>query len=287
MFSPDDSSSASLVAQPSRVKLDVMIVSMAGRMDHLLSAGALPEVEGVRYIVACQDPEHTLPDDYVPPEFSGRADLRFGLFRDRGVTKNRNHALDMSSAPYIYIADDDLEFSADGFRTIILTMERNPELDCALFRADIPEKRVFPPGEADLRKPWRFHSPVNFEIALRLQTVRRYGIRFCELVGIGAPRMGAGEEEMMMASLRKRGCSIRFFPKVIVRHPGNTTSVRNALRSDVIRSKGAVIGSLNTPLGVLLRLPLEAWRSPAPFFRAFRLIADGYLYYLRHIRKSL
>lgn len=264
-------------------KLQILVCTVADRLGAIDTSG-MPELPGVSYIVSCQCPDGKRPD--AAGTLSRRGDISVHCFADRGLSRNRNHSLELATAPYILISDDDISYSAEGLQAIIDTFDADPALDIVTTRSVIPEHHVYPPDGHPLDRPCRFYSPISFEIALRRRSWQRSGIRFSELAGIGAPRLTAGEEQIFVHRLLRAGLRGRYIDTVVSHHRGNTTCVRSASTPGVIRAKGAVMRIERGAAAAAIRLPLEAWRSPLAFPKALLYLCQGFAYSIRH-RKEL
>lgn len=260
-------------------RLQILVCTTADRLP-LIDFSLWPQVEGVGYLIACQNPRGK---NLKEPQ---RSDFEYIEFDNTGLSVNRNQAIAAATAPYIQIADDDTEFVADGLLAIIAAYDADPELDYATFRAVIPGNRVYPPDGYDFAKEYRFYFPISFEITFRRKSLNDNRLRFSELAGLGAPYLCAGEEELLLWHCRKAGLKGRFFDKVIVIHPAETTSVTRSAQPGFLRSKGVLLRVKRSCLGGILRLPVEARRSKVPFFRALTWLLQGYVYSIRN-RKAL
>ncbi len=109
---------------------------------------------------------------------------------------------------------------------------------------------------------------------------------FSEIAGIGAPYLTAGEEQIFVHRLLETGLCGRFIDAVVSHHRGTTTSVRSASKPGVVRAKGALMRIERGFLPALVRLPVEARRSPVAFFKALVYLCQGFAYSIRH-RKEL
>lgn len=271
--------------QPSRRELDVLICTFGSEGLRRVAAMSAPAVEGVHYVVCCQNPDG---DD-----LSGEAeiilrrnDFELHEFADRGLSVNRNHSIEVAKAPFALISDDDIHHSARGLRAVMEAFRSDPSLDVATFRSEMPEARVYPEAMHDLSKPFRFYYAVSFEIAFRTRSIRECpGLRFSALAGIGAPRLGSGEEELFLHHAIRAGLRGRFFPVEILSHPGSTTSGRSASDPRVLRAKGVVLRLVRGNMAALMRYPVEALRSPAPFLKALWCYLDGFVYSVIHRRE--
>ena len=261
--------------------LDVMIVTLGARGLADVLAMDCPRVDGVHYLVCCQNPDG---DDLTQAEASLRArdDFELHFFDDRGSARNRNHAFDSAAAPYLLLADDDLRFYPEGLAAVIETLRTNTDVDIAVFRSRTVEPRVFSDTEHDLDKCPRGYYPVMFEIALRRESVERTGLRFSELTGVGAPYLCAAEEDLLLERARRAGLRLRYYPVEILENTEPTTCTHSALKPPFLRSKGTYMIIAKGFWGAMLRAPIESWRSRANFFKALYYYLDGCVYAVRH-----
>lgn len=267
------------------IKLEVLICTHTPRLK-AISTDALPVVEGVQYTVMCQTTaSYDLSGD-ICSGLIGRHDIRVLYNTTRGLSANRNAAFASAKAPYLLIADDDLRFNPDGLRAVTDAFDADPALDILTLRADQPVPRIYPPDGHDLSHPWRFYSPVSFEIALRRRVVDGpQGLRFSTLAGIGAPYLGCGEEELFVHHAIRRGLCCRHSSAVVATHPSLTTADSRAATPQVLRAKGALMRIFRGNVAGAIRIPLEAYRAPAPWPRAFLNLVQGYIYSIKHRRR--
>lgn len=258
-------------------RLQILICTTAGRFASINPAG-LPQLRGIEYLISCQNPDGIPVSDPT----IGRDDIRTVFSHSKGLSNNRNAAFDAASAPYLLIADDDLGFDAAGLREIIRRFDSDPGLAILTVRSVQAEKKVYPPDGHDISKPFRFYEPVSFEIALRREAVLKHNLRFSPLAGIGAPYLVAGEENLFIHHALKAGLKGRFADIPVASHQGKTTGFRLAGTTELLRTKAAVCRITLGPVATLLRIPLMAWREPAPFFRALSALVRGYAYAVIH-----
>lgn len=265
-----------------KTRLQILIATFGRRIEDI-DPSRLPRVDGVEYLISCQNPEGLELDT---SRLDGRDDIKIHFFADKGLSINRNHLLDLATADYIQISDDDLSYRAEGIEKLIETFDAEPDIDVITTRAEVPGSRVYPLDRHNLDKPVRFYSPISFEIALRRKALADSGIRFSSLAGIGAPYLLAGEEDFFINHCLRADMAGIFRNITVSIHPGDTTSVRSATVPGVIRAKGAFMPFLRGYFAALIRLPIEAHRAKVPFFKALGYLCQGYIYYIRH-RKEL
>lgn len=264
------------------VKLQVLICTTADGL-HRLCSGKLPRIDHVGWIVSCQDPYgKAMQTDFT--ELIERTDVELHMYGDQGLSVNRNHAFVASSAPYLLIADDDLTYHSEALTQIIDLFDTHTDTDIVLLHANLGRPRTMPPDGVRLIATWPHHSPLSFEIAMRRTTTVDRGLRFTPLAGIGASKLGCGEEELLIAKARRMGLTVRYFDIRHVDHLHPTTSVRSAADSRVVRAKGAVMAADRGAITALTRIPIEAFRSSMSTPKAMVTLIEGWLYYLKHRR---
>lgn len=251
-----------------------VLISTYRSLDKAAAMG-LPHVEGVHYLISCQSEPMPIPDTLQRP------DVEVHFSPTKGLSNNRNAALDLATAPFVLIADDDLEYSAEGLSKALAAFESNPGVDLFFFRYDGPAAKLYPPVETDLRKEYKGYNPSSIEIGMRMPSPLRFDPAF----GIGAPRFGSGEEAMLLLDARAHGLNIRFFPITLCRHRDMTTGIRAQASPAVLRAEGAVIRR-RYPATSLLRLPLKAMRTPGNPLRHLRYLLAGWLLFCRRGEKK-
>lgn len=259
-------------------RLDVLISTHgSGCLDRIVRMN-LPQVEGVGYLVSCQCAPAEIPAALL------RGDIRVVFTPSKGLSTNRNNALADARADYALLCDDDVSVNPDGCRRVIEIFDSNPDVDVAAFIVEFPVKKVYPPAEHDLWQPYKGYDVSSVEIGFRLKSVRDKNLGFNPLWGIGAPKLGCGEEAMFLWSAKRSGLCGRFFPVVVGSHPFESTGGRS--EPAVLRANGAYI-FLAYPLTAVPRLVLKARRMPAGFFRNLRYLLSGARYALFHRRELL
>lgn len=238
----------------------------------------LPEVDCVKYLVSWQIEK---ADNSIPPNLH-RKDITICSTLSKGLSNNRNHALNKASGDICLIADDDLTYTAFQLKSIIDTFESNPNVDIALFRHSGSDNKQFPEYEFDLNKEPKGYYITSFEIAFRRTSIPS-SLMFDSRLGVGTA-MPAGEEDLFIHQALKAGLNCRFFPITITHHEGLPTGVRPPTPG-VLQAQGVIIAKKYNLTGIL-RLPLIAWRlsrkGKAKFFPAVHNLIKGYIYGKRY-----
>lgn len=239
----------------SQVVLQVLICTFGTDGIRRIADAEHPCVPGVEYLVSWQ-----LPDGDAPiPSALERPDFRIVKTDTRGLSRNRNNALWAATAPLCLISDDDVSYNADELETVIRSFADHPEADIITFkyRSDTDHK-FYPDDSFDLSTPAKGYFASSIEIAFRRERVIESGVRFNEDFGIGGIFM-AGEEDLFIHGLLRKGLKGIYIPEVIAYHPGQSTGEIQADNPDYIRTKGAVFIHLH-PHSWPLRMLAHATR---------------------------
>ncbi len=119
--------------------LDVLISTMGYDGIKRVVAMNLPRVDNVKYIVSWQLPGDDFPG--VIPQELMREDVNVYQLNSRGISLNRNNAIDNSTADICLTADDDLKYTPEQLKSVIATFENNPDVDIATFKYSGNDKK--------------------------------------------------------------------------------------------------------------------------------------------------
>ncbi len=213
-----------------------------------------PRIEGVRYILSWQARDGAK----LPEALNGRDDIVVVEAPGYGLSLNRNNALKHCTAEFILIADDDVEYNAEGINRAIEAMRGDSDLALATFIVPRPSSPRYPAASCVLgqRMP-RGYWVVSFEIMLRRKLVA--DLCFDTRLGIGAERMTCGEEEVFVLTARRRGLLCKFFPIEIGKHPHQSTGSKAS--PSIFRANGCVMALEFGRVKCIPRLWLKAWRA--------------------------
>lgn len=189
--------------------------------------------------------------------FLQRKDVKLHIIHSRGVSKNRNNALSLATAPLSLLSDDDVDYTAEGLQAIIQAFEQAPQADVISFQFWQGEKQnqnqKFYPDKAFHHQ----HPPKGFyisviEIAFRTKKVQAH-CRFNENFGIGAAHFPSGEEDILLKDMLKAGLNCVYEPICICSHPSLSTGTRRFADPIFLQCKGAIFSYIH-PNTWLLRL---------------------------------
>ena len=230
--------------------LEVLICTIDRRIQNVpdILQAQRPDVS---YLVAWQ---HTSPDDgrTLPPALQERHDVRVIHVQGGGLARNRNAALEAAQGNLLLIADDDVTYFDNSFDEIVQAF-RTQDADIICFQALGQEGRLLKTYSAvafDYANQPRGTYFTSFEIAMRRSPRLP---RFDERFGLGAPYLGAGEEEVFLLQAHHAGLRVRYLPMTIVRTKSQTTGSRYPHEPVLWRTKGAVLCLKHGRLGATLR----------------------------------
>lgn len=235
----------------------------ADGLERLAREGSLPHIEGVSYLISWQRGDCAID---IPLSLF-REDVRVVIASSTGSGANRANAIVHAKGDWCMVADDDLVFNTEGIRELVRNLEAQGQLDFALVQSSGGDNKSFPAREYDVFPLAKNHFVTEFEIVVRLQSLRDAGINFNPHFGVGK-ELRAGEGAVLLYEMKRKKLRGRYFPIVLACHPELTTSERLALDAGVLRSEGVVV-ALNYPVSGLLRVPLMVWRRSRRFGGSF------------------
>lgn len=270
----------------------------------------LPEEEGVRYVVSWQRTErrndgmtdlrnHGFTESRiygeVESELRERKDVVVTTMEGRGLCRNRNHAIEAAlgclSSPLedavFVIADDDERLMPEAFERLRKVYARYPKMDGALMRlrstTDGAYFKSYPSSLVAYGRHPRSYYACSWEMTFRTR-VWQTGIRFNEHFGLGSEMLCAGEEDVLLTDVLRKGLNVLIVPEDIGYTDPETTGT-HLLDNKVLRSKGAVYGYQRSRFNAWLRSLREAlalgWKCRTNPWSLFKEIWFGVNYIQR------
>ncbi len=199
-----------------------------------------PEV-GVDYVISFQ---YTSPEwlDAIPAMLKERGDVHVFPLPGRGLSRNRNHALEHATGDLLLTADDDCRYTPEHFARIRRAFEAHPEADLICFQTETYEGQpllTYSPTPCRLHTLPRTFCPHSVEMVLARRAVQS-GLRFNTRFGLGAERLYAGEEDVLLLDALAKGLVVRYEPQPIVRTEADTTGLHFLTNHKLQLTKGAV-----------------------------------------------
>ena len=172
--------------------------------------------------------------------------------RESGVARSRNRAIDLATDDICLLGDDDQIYFSDTIDRVERAFSTHPEADIITFMEKTPEgnlRKSYPkqPMRHSVLSVMRVREP---EIAFRLSSIQRFGLRFDE--DFGFSKYVIGEGYIFLVDAIKKGLKVMFVPEVISIHPAESTATIGSTEKNVMYSKGAMfrraLGPMSLPL---------------------------------------
>lgn len=235
-------------------KLDIAVCTLGQKgLDRFASTNP-PAIPKVRYVVSLQSFEGVK----IPEAIAKREDIVIFKCSEKGLSANRNNALEKCTAELVLIADDDVTFDKEGIIAAIKSIESEKDIALATFIVKRPSMPDYPDSPCILGKKRlpKGYWPVSVEIMVRRELVRE--IRFDTRLGLGNELMSCGEELRFVQVARRRDLKCKFFPIIIGEHPAISTGLR--VTPGIIRAQGCYIALEHGRLACIPRLWLKSYR---------------------------
>ena len=247
----------------------------------------LEKSTGIGYVVSWQQTEKCSIMEI--PEDLRRDDVKIVTLQGKGLSRNRNNAIQAATADICMIADDDIRYTPANIAQVIETYKSHLDLDVATFKYHSPSSNKFYPDYSFyLKDEVKNYYVTSFEITFKRESIQGK-IKFNELFGLGAPVLGAGEESVFIFDVLKAGLNCQYFPYVIAEHPGLTTTDRTASKPGVLMARGAYM-SIRYPLAICIARAIAislklGKKHSMSFTHALRYTIKGIGYGRKHIKK--
>lgn len=144
-----------------------------------------------------------------------------------GVAKSRNRNIYLAKSEYLVFGDDDVRFDVSGLEQALKYLDENPEYSLLLGMAVDSQGRDRKRYPKTIRKLNRFNSAraATYEMIIRVDAVRQFGLIFDEQFGAGAKNY-LGDEYIFIVDLLSSGGKAVFVPIVIASHPTDSSGSR-------------------------------------------------------------
>lgn len=187
-----------------------------------------------------------------PPASLDAGRIRIKSFAERGVSRSRNRAIELSRGEVLLLSDDDLRYETGAFTDVLAAFDARPDAAAITFRCGgLGHRYPRLPGPHTARS---VASVSSVEIAVAPTRLR--GVRFDPAFGLGTP-LPSGEEAIFLRDLQRAGASVRYAP-ITVCHHDHPSSGQGTWDAHMTRTKGAV----------LRRMYPRAWALPLAYFAA-------------------
>lgn len=210
-------------------------------------------------------------------------------YRETGLSKSRNRALQHATADICVVGDDDVRHLPAAQEIIAGAFADHPRADIITFQARTPDGAPFKRYASRPRRHTRrsIMRVISWEIALRTASVRAAGLRFDERFGLGAD-FPTGEENIFLMDALRRGLHLRYIPAPIVIHPAESSGANFSSPASVA-AKGAafrrMFGAASKPLE--MAFACKKYRlSDLSCLQFYRQMRRGRAAFDRHPRRA-
>ena len=261
--------------------LDILICSIDKGIVRVQDVLLEPR-EGVRYVVSYQYTDARYLD-LIPASVKGREDVSLFLYKARGLSANRNMALDKATADLVMYADDDARLLDDTPDRAIAPFVADEELDVAFFQASTYTGRPlksYPEKSFRISRREQDYGISALEMVCRRRRVQGK-VRFDERFGLGTRFLTCGEEEVWLDDALRAGLRMAYIPQKLVETSTMLKSAELYSSAGVMRSRGAIMyyryGS--AAFFSCFRLALSSWREGrCGFWMMFTHLIEGIRY---------
>lgn len=218
-------------------------------------------------------------------------DCLFLTTAERGLSKSRNMALReaaMAGKELCIFCDNDILYINEYEGIIEKAFNRNPDSDILVFFIERPERHQ--PVFTSERRLDHLHAMKIFspEIAFRLSSVKRAGLKMDELFGAGA-KYGMGEENIFLFDAMRAGLKITYVPIRIAGTVENESTWFKGYDTEFFRNRGAGYYRMSALMYPLLSLQFAIrkrglYKDRLSFFSALKWMEKGKREYLSERR---
>lgn len=213
--------------------------------------------------------------------------LRWINIDQKGLSKSRNHALEISEADIIYLTDDDIVLKENFREIVIKSFIDNPEIDILAFNIKGIEEEF--KKEVTKEKKIGFLGSMKLssvQLVYKQEFIKKNNIKFDELFGAGS-KYTMGEENIFLFDALKKGAKIKFIPQTIAKlHIGKSTWFEG-LNSKYLFDKGASFWRMFGWFAPVYSLTYcvrkrNEYKKYLSFFEAYRQTLYGMKDYLKN-----
>lgn len=264
--------------------LDILICSLNKGIVRVQDVLLKPQ-DGVRYIVSYQYTDDRYLD-LIPKTLESRSDVLLFKYKGKGLSANRNLALDKSTADVVMYADDDAHILPETPQIIAKYFTENEDLDVAFFCASTytgkPLKN-YPKEDFKVLSLSKEYSISALEMAFRRKRVQGK-IRFDERFGLGTQFLTCGEEEVWLVDALRANLNIHYYPVKIVETSTMLKKTLVYVDAGVQRSRGAITYYIhgNKAWWICFKFAMTSTKNGyCHFFPMMRHLAEGIRYMQR------
>lgn len=158
----------------------------------------------------------------------------------KGLSKSRNLALEITSSDYIYLTDDDVVLNDKFKETVIDSIESNPAVDILAFQVSGIERKFkeYSSEEIDINyiNSMKLSS---VQLVMKSDFIKKNNLYYDELFGTGS-KYRMGEENIFLFDALKKSAKIKYIPREIAKVHLGESSWFNGFNEKYFFDRGAV-----------------------------------------------
>lgn len=209
----------------------------------------LPPNPLIKYIISWQQTKEYY--NIIPPTLI-RNDVQVFALEGKGLSRNRNNALSHSTSDICMISDDDVRYNLDGIKAVCEYYQQHQDVDVVTYKFSSKfNQKKHPDYSFDIRESPKGFSVSSIEISFRREKVQGV-ISFNELMGLGSPCSGAGEDNLFILDCLNSSLKCQYVPINVLFHEHESTGRSQGGNPKVIFSRG-ILTRIYHPQKYLLR----------------------------------
>lgn len=203
-------------------------------------------------------------------------------YREKGLSKSRNRALEQVKTGIGLIADDDVIYVKNYKEIIKRAYTENPDVDIITFQIKTFDGELFKnyPKKKYLHNSLSVLKVSSIEISFNIERIRGKNILFDEKFGLGS-KYAVGEEAIFLKDCLDKGLKILYIPEVIVLHQKESTG--DLLDENGLYYKGAIFKRIYGVLGIVMCL-LFCLKKRKVRLSFLKNIFKGYISFKRKVK---
>ena len=188
-----------------------------------------------------------LVDDDINAEDIDDGAHRFFSFREKGLSRSRNHAVRKAHSDICLICDDDCHYVENYEELIVSAYRKHPEADIITFDFTYEDvnkyRKTMRGGKVGFMRALKVSST---QITFKRQSIVDCGIKFDERFGTGSEKYHFGEENIFLFDCLKAGLKIVHVPVIIIVKSDYGTTWDRSNSPENFEQRGAVFYRLTS-----------------------------------------
>lgn len=221
-------------------------------------------------------------EDYLSEQF-GEQRVQMLTTKTRGVGKNRNLALDLSTADIVLFEDDDSPYNDGALDEVVRAFEKFPEADIIIFGRNIMKNGECYPENNEKTGRLPFLKSMKYggaSVAARRNKLIQKNIHFSELFG-GGCIFSHGEDTDFIFQCYKKGLKVYYYSLILNTTRKDSSTWFTGFNEKYFYDTGAIYANLSKRIAkpmciqMLLRHKSMYRESNLTFRKAYGIMKKG------------